>query len=65
MSIYKGDVVLSAVPADGWYTTEDIRNRTGYSPRTLDYWLKKLVRSDKVARRQIVSTRENLWRRKE
>jgi|TARA_R100001440_G_scaffold3567_2_gene8606 DNA-binding MarR family transcriptional regulator len=63
MSINKGDAVLSAVPSDGWYTTDDIRNRSGYSPHTLDYWLKKLVKLNKVARRQIASTRENLWRR--
>ena len=63
MSIDKGKTVLSAVPSDGWYTTEDIRNFSGYSPHTLDYWLKKLVKSDKIARRQIRSTRENLWRR--
>lgn len=63
MSINKGDAVLFAVPSDGWYTTDDIRNLSGYSPHTLDYWLKKLVKLNKVARRQIASTRENLWRR--
>ena len=63
MSINKGDAVLSAVPSDGWYTTEDISRRSGYSAQTLDYWLKKLVKADKIRRRQIRSTKENLWRR--
>jgi hypothetical protein len=61
MSVYKGDIVLNSVPADSWSTTTDISIRSGYSAHTLDYWLKKLVKANKLVRSR--STKENLWRR--